>query len=117
MTFSVDEAQLVSYCETQLGVRVPAEVCALWKEIGSGYFGNRVLYVFGDEARAQPRDSFVTWNTKDFWKLVYPAPSLGGPVFFAETCFGDQLGFRWQDGDCLYVLLAIDTFEAFVVAR
>lgn len=59
----------------------------------------------------------MSWNEKDFWRDIYPPPSEGGPVFFAETCFGDQLGFRWEDNQCTYIVFCIDTFEAFLISR
>ena len=41
----------------------------------------------------------------------------GGPIFFAENCFGNQLGFRWHDGRAIGYLLDVDTFEAFTAAE
>ncbi len=116
-TSRVNEPDLTAYCGRVLEVAVPSELRSFWREIGSGYFGDRMLYFFGDDQKNLPRDSFKIWNEKDFWRLVYPAPKQGGPVFFAETCFGDQLGFRWESGECLFVLFVVDTFEAFVVAK
>ena len=82
-----------------------------------GYFGDRVLYFFGDGA-GEPRESLLDWNRKDYWRDVYPVPRDGGPIFFAETCFGDQLGFRREDsGELVYILFSVDTFDAFCVAR
>jgi len=114
---TIDTRALINFVETELGVSVPREVIAFWEDIGAGYFGDKVLYVFGDESVKQPRDSFKDWNKKDFWQLVYPSPKDGGPVFFAETCFGDQLGFRWDGDQLIYILFCVDTFEAFAVAE
>lgn len=101
----------------ELGSPVPREIERFWSEVGTGYFGERVLYVFGDEPGAA-RDTLIDWNRKDFWDGIYPPPSSGGPVFFAETCFGDQLGYRWEpSGEPVYVLFCVDTFDAFAVER
>ncbi|MFZ6744682.1 hypothetical protein ACO0LC_15790 [Undibacterium sp. JH2W] len=113
----IDVPGLVKFVETELVVHVPAEVVAFWERVGAGYLGDRVLYVFGDGITSQPRDSFQEWNKKDFWRAVYPTPQQGGPVFFAETCFGDQLGFRWDGERFVYVLFCVDTFDAFTVAE
>ncbi len=111
----VDVRLLLQFID-DLQVNVPQELVEFWEIQGSGYFGARDLYFFGDGRESQPRDSFQVWNAKDFWVDVYPRPADGGPVFFAETCFGDQLGFRWEKGACIYTLFSVDTFDAFVVA-
>jgi hypothetical protein len=113
----VNADELRSFVKQELRVSVPAELYDFWVIMGSGYFGRRDLYFFGDGHRVQARDSFQEWNTKDFWADVYPPPSEGGPVFFAETCFGDQLGFRWESSRVNFVLFTVDTFDAFVVAQ
>jgi len=110
----VNHDQLTSFTTKHLRVEVPQELQSFWRNVGSGYFGDRALHVFG--SATQHRDSYDIWNTKDFWPEIYPPPEHGGPVFFAETCFGAQLGFRWENGQCIYVLFVIDTFEAFRVA-
>ncbi|MFZ6733712.1 hypothetical protein ACO0LG_17425 [Undibacterium sp. Ji42W] len=111
----IDVSVLVKFVEKNLGVSVPAEVVAFWDCVGAGYLGDRILYVYGDGTNLLARDSFQEWNKKDFWQAVHPAPQNGGPVFFAETCFGDQLGFRWDGERALYVLFCVDTFEAFTI--
>jgi hypothetical protein len=58
----------------------------------------------------------IKWNQADFWPDLLDAPGDGGPVFFAETCFGDQLGFRVEKGEDDAVHFAVDTIELFVVA-
>lgn len=109
---------LANEIEEQLGCDVPQEIKDFWRQVGSGYFGDRVLYFFGNKDMGAPRDSLVDWNKKDFWRNIYPIARDGGPVFFAETCFGDQLGFRWdKNGELVYVLFSVDTFDAFSVAR
>ena len=37
-------------------------------------------------------------------------------MWFAETCFGDQLGIRWEGRKEIPILFSMDTFESFVVA-
>jgi hypothetical protein len=51
------------------------------------------------------------------WRAVYPPASSGGPIFFAETCFGDQIGWRNSEGVDTPVLFTPDTFETFVLAK
>lgn len=113
----IDASLLTKLVEREFGVCVPSEIKEFWTKFGSGYFGNRMLYFFGDGAASESRDSLIEWNQKNFWPQVYPAPKDGGPVFFAETCFGDQLGFRWEGDNCLYILFCVDTFDAFVIAK
>ena len=114
----VNWASLAGQIQRELGCVVPEEIVSFWREIGAGYFGDRVLYFFGDQVEGAPRDSLLAWNGKDFWRSIYPLPRDGGPVFFAETCFGDQLGFRREsNGELVYVLFSVDTFDAYTVAR
>jgi hypothetical protein len=51
------------------------------------------------------------------WRDLFPPPSQGGPVFIAETCFGDQLGFRWDGDRCLFILFSMDLFDSFVLSE
>jgi hypothetical protein len=98
------------------GVPVPSDLVAFWREVGCGTFADGELFFFGRDAIAG-RESLVAWNRQPFWKEVMRAPSEGGPVFFAETCFGDQIGFRYSsDGACLPVLLALATVELYRMA-
>lgn len=99
----------------ELDVRVPDALASFWRVLGSGYFGRRELYWFGDAGG--DRESLIEWNKKDFWRGVNPPPRGGGALFFAETCFGEQLGFRWIDARCEAVLFIVDTFETFIVCR
>lgn len=91
--------------------------CRFWQQAGAGYFGQRILYFFSDNEYGAVRDSLVAWNKKDFWREIYPPAVQGGPIFFAETCFGDQIGFRLVEGKYIYILFCIDTFDAFVIAQ
>jgi hypothetical protein len=113
----VNADSLAGIAESDLGVSIPNELKAFWSQVGSGYFGEKVLYFFGDGVSQQPRDSFIDWNKKDFWQGVYPPAKDGGPVFFAETCFGDQVGFRIEGGRYIYIMFCVDTFDAFVIAK
>lgn len=116
LTFDIAAADLERYIADQ-GVAVPPVLAQFWREARAGYYGDRMLYVFGSGAPGEPRDSLQEWNGKDYWKALYPAPAEGGPIFFAETCFGDQIGFRWDGGQCIYLLFLIDTIESFVIAN
>lgn len=116
-SYSVDSDKLKFFVEQTLGVEAPSLLIDFWRHLGSGYFGKKDLYFFGDGITEMVRDSFFDWNKKDFWSDIYPIPSEGGPVFFAETCFGDQIGFRWHGEKCMCILFCIDTFDAFVIAN
>lgn len=96
----------------RFGVEVPEIIVELWSHLGSGYFADGELYVFGALAPAH-RESVVTWNISDFWRRIFPAPTNGGPVFFAETCFGTQIGFRWEKGTAVGCALDVDALELF----
>jgi hypothetical protein len=112
----VDAVKLSDAVFGEFGVAPPPEIVTFWKALGSGYFGGKVLYFFGDAEIGGARDSLVAWNKKNFWRQVFPSPKEGGPFFFAETCFGDQLGFRFADQGVFYTLFCVDTFESFVIA-
>lgn len=109
--------QLSLLIQTEFGIKPPDELVSFWQQVGAGYFGQRILYFFTDSEHEAVRDSLVTWNKKDFWREIYPPAIQGGPIFFAETCFGDQIGFRLVEGQHIYILFCIDTFEAFVIAQ
>jgi len=83
--------------------------------VGSGYLAERELYIFSDR-ELLGRDSLIGWNSLDFWPKIFPPTKEGGPLFFAETCFGMQLGFKWDNGVPIGYLLDVDTLEAFRVA-
>lgn len=112
----IDAAYLEAQVQDAFAVTVPSALVEFWERVGAGYFADRELYVFGDGKVPMDRDCLVEWNRKDFWLEIYPRPSQGGPVFFAETCFGDQIGFRWEGEQCPAVLFVPETFEAFVLA-
>lgn len=97
-------------------VAVPETLLRFWNASGFGFFGEGQLFFFGREELACPLDPLLEWNKKAFWSGVRPLPSVGGPVFFAETCFGEQFGFRWKGSSCEVVLFVVDTFETFRVA-
>lgn len=113
---AVEGARLAAAVEARFGVTPPTEVVQFWGRVGAGYFGNGLLYFFGEQS-GEPRDALIPWNEKDFWKSIFPSPGEGGPLFFGETCFGDQLGFRIEGNECIYLLFLVDTFESFVVAK
>ncbi|WP_215406156.1 SMI1/KNR4 family protein [Janthinobacterium sp. JC611] len=115
--FTVDTSVFSLFSRNVLGVDFPADLVSFFDEMGGGYFGENDLYFFCDGKEKMPRDSFQEWNEKDFWRDIFPSAADGGPVFFAETSFGDQIGYRMVDGDCIYILFLIDTFESFVIAE
>lgn len=113
---SINTDVLVNNIKIEFSVSIPEALILFWKEFGSGYFADKILYVFGD-SNQQPRDSFITWNTKDFWQKIYPSVKDGGPLFFAETCFGDQIGFRQEEGEVIFILFCVDTFESYIISK
>jgi hypothetical protein len=112
---SIDANGLRDAVEKELGVSVPATIVEFWKEVGSGYFGDRELYFFGDGSSQAPRDPLITWNSKDFWLEIFNVPELR-PIFFAETCFGYQIGWRSEKGRSVIELFSPDTFKVFSIA-
>ena len=115
MQWRIDADSLVVAASEQFGVHVPEAVIQFWRVVAAGYFGGRRLFFFGDTST--PRDLLTTWNARGFWRDIFPEPGAGGPFFFAETCFGDQIGFRWEAGRCKMILFVIDTYESFVLAE
>ena len=112
---TINAAALRDAVQRQFGVAVPNEVVDFWAQVGSGYFGDRELYFFGDGTKPQPRDSLMNWNNEDFWVEIFDTPELR-PIFFAETCFGYQLGWRYEEGRTVFELFSPDTFKVFIVA-
>lgn len=100
----------------ELGVIVPPLLETVWNEVGCGYLGGRALYLFGTRAIPGER-ALVDWNRQPLWREIFPSPSEGGPVFFAENPFGEQIGFRMEEDLTLAVLFIVDTFESFVLAE
>lgn len=109
-------SRLVSRIHQEFGIDIPNGLHHFWDAVGGGYFGNREFFVFS-ESQISSRDSAISWNKKDFWRRVFPAAKDGGPFFFAENSFGEQLGFRWETGRERIILFVVDTFESFVVAE
>jgi len=117
-SYAVDAAYLTRSIEQEFQVQVPEALKSFWDLVGAGYFGkDRDLYFFGEGLRQEARDSLVVWGKKDFWGALLAPPSSGGPLWFAETCFGDQIGFRWNEGVALVTFLCVDTFEAVILAN
>lgn len=114
-TFPIDGDRLAERIQDEFLVRVPGELVNFWNEIGGGYFADREIYVFGDGSTAAPRNDLISWNKLDLFRIL-PRPKDGGPLFFAETCFGMQYGYRWESGEPTGVFLIVDTLEAHRVA-
>lgn len=107
-------SQLSGEVASELGVSIPPILEAFWREVGCGYFGRNSILFFG--SRSHGTRSLVAWNLETFWRRVFPSARLGGPVFFGETAFGEQLGFRWEGPRAVPILFLVDTFESFVLA-
>jgi hypothetical protein len=90
---------------------------AFWSEMGVGYFGQRELYFFDDGEEGLPRPSIIEWNKKSFWTERWPENRPGQLLFFAETCFGDQIGFSSHDGVFSVQLCCFDTGENFLITQ
>ena len=110
--------ELAKECITDyFKIVVPDSLLEFWDRVGSGYFGANDLYFFGDGSVQMPRESIFEWNNRKFWHSIYPKPKDGGPFFFAETCFGDQIGFRYENDKIIILLFVIDIFESFVLSH
>jgi hypothetical protein len=116
-TRAMDGVSLAESVEERFGIAVPAALQLFWLRVGAGSFGHGELYVFGDEASGLPAPEIVEWNASPWWRSLYPEPRNGGPLFFAQTPFGDQLGFRWEQGIALPELFSPDSMEVFVLGR
>lgn len=112
----VDGQPLAANIERLFGMRVPKILADFWDEVGTGYFADRELYLFG-QGHFLGREGLVEWNSKEIWRTVYAPPSQGGPLFFAETCFGMQLGLLWEADEVTGYLLDLDTLAAYRVAK
>jgi hypothetical protein len=106
----IEGLELRSALQSQLGASVPEPLIEFWSEVGSGFFGDRELYVFGLD---EPKGNLVAWNGLKHWRDIFPSPADGGPVFFAETCMGVQIGYRWEAGRPIGVLFDLDAFDMF----
>ena len=114
---SVNGNEMALAIQKEFRVEVPVMLVDFWNSNGAGYFGHREMFFFGAEASGLPRDSLFVWNCKPFWRKIYPPPDKGGPLFFGETCFGEQLGFRWEDQRCVFIIFVVDDFSSFVIAE
>lgn len=99
----------------QFSVAVPDPIIGFWERVGVGYFGQREFFFFGDR-QVFGQESLIERNSRVKSSGLFPLPVEGGPVVFAETCFGDQLCWSGNssDGECL--LIAVDTMTPYVVA-
>jgi hypothetical protein len=112
----VDATLLAADVQGAFGVPAPADLVAFWREVGCGAFAGGELVFFGREGDPPP-GSLVGWNREPFWRDLLPIPTDGGPVFFAEDCFGSQLGFRYTpEGVCLPVILTLGTVTLYKLA-
>jgi hypothetical protein len=111
--FAIDADETADSLSMTLGIYIPGQLVEFWREVGGGYFGIRTLYVFGGEAHS--RGTVMDWNTREYWARLFPSPRVGGPVFIAETCFGLQIGFRWEAGVPVGCMLDVDTLTMYRV--
>ena len=116
-TRALDGVTLAETIEEKFGIAVPEALQLFWLRVGAGSFGNGEIYIFGDEESALPGPQILEWNARPWWRSVYAAPKKGGPFFFGQTPFGDQLGFRWHDKVALPELLMPDTMEVFLLGK
>jgi hypothetical protein len=117
LTRAVDGVSLAEAIEEQFGIAVPAALQLFWLRVGAGVFGGGEIYIYGDAGSGLPGPEVLAWNAAPSWRSVYPPPKDGGPFFFGQTPFGDQLGFRWQSGVALPELFMPDTMEVFLLGR
>lgn len=114
----VDGERLARLITAEFGGRVPAELVAFWSEMGVGYFGQRELYFFDDGEGGLPRPSIIEWNKKPYWAERWPGYRPGQLLFFAETCFGEQVGYGITDDNEFAVeLCCFDTAENYRVTE
>ena len=116
-TRPVDGVSLAEAIEERFGVTVPAALQLFWLRVGAGVFGGGEIYIFGDAGSTLPGPEVLAWNGAQWWRSVYAHPKDGGPFFFGQTPFGDQLGFRWQGNVALPELFMPDTMEVFLLGR
>lgn len=116
-TRPVDGVSLAEAIEEQFGISVPEALQLFWLRVGAGVFGCGEIYLFGDPGSGLPGPEVFAWNSAPWWRAVYSPPKEGGPFFFGQTPFGDQLGFRWHDSVALPELFMPDTMEVFLLGR
>lgn len=113
----IDGERLARLIHDEFGVPVPKELTAFWSEVGTGYFGHRELYFFDDGEGGMPRPSILEWNKRAFWAERWPENRPGQLLFFAETCFGEQIGFSSHDDMFSVHLCCMDTAENYLVTQ
>jgi hypothetical protein len=112
----VDADDVTEAVHKTLGVAVPKPLVTFWREVGGGFFGDRELYFFPAKADSGHR-AIIDWNLKPYWEAFIPQFRPGHLVFFAETCFGKQLGFcTHDDGQQSIMLLDLDHGEMYLIA-
>lgn len=117
LTRPVDGVSLAEAIEERFGIAVPEALQLFWLRVGAGVFGDGELYLFGEAGCNLPGPEVIAWNEALWWRSVYVSPKDGGPFFFGQTAFGDQLGFRWHGKVALPELFLPDTMEVFLLGR
>lgn len=113
----IDGERLTRLIITEFGVLVPEELTEFWSQVGAGYFGQRELFFFDDGEGNIPHSSIIEWNNRSFWAERWPENRPGKLFFFAETCFGEQIGFSSHDGMFSIHLCCMDTAENYLVTQ
>jgi hypothetical protein len=116
-TKPVDGVSLAESIEEKFGVPVPGALQLFWLRVGAGVFGGGEIYIYGDAGSDLPGPEVIEWNAATWWRSVYAPPAKGGPFFFGQTPFGDQLGFRWHGNVALPELFMPDTMEVFLLGK
>jgi hypothetical protein len=116
-TRQIDGVSLAELIEERFEIPVPPTLQLFWLKVGAGTFGHGELYIFGDEESGLPGPQVLAWNAEPFWRSIHAEPRRGGPFFFGQTPFGDQLGFRWENDVALPELFMPDTMEVFVLGK
>lgn len=111
----VDSRALAHRVSSEFRISLPPELVEFYRHHGAGYYGRNEICLLGLQPLMGGRDDLIAWNKSSFWAEIFPQPVDGGPLFFAETCFGDQIGFRWEGGQAIPLIFAVDTFESFVI--
>jgi hypothetical protein len=117
LTKPVDGVSLAEAIEEKFAITVPGALQLFWLRVGAGVYGNGEICIYGDPGSGLPGPEVIAWNGAPWWRSVYAPPAKGGPFFFGQTPFGDQLGFRWHENVALPELFMPDTMEVFLLGK
>ena len=114
---SIDSERLYARVWERFHFKLPHDLLLFLSRQGAGYFADRELYIFGNQGDSLYRESLLDWNSRPFWGEIFPAPDRGGPIFFAETCFGDQLGIIRRSRFAPVILFLVDSGLTLLLAK